>query len=112
MLLEVGDGSRGGGEKVSPFSVSWSKMAVKDSGESHGGGTTLARRWRFSSRACQRGTEALCGGMRGFNGPYHQSDIGRVYCNAQGSRCRRPNRVSGVVHIPPAMRALRAFGAV
>lgn len=69
VLFEARGGNRGGGEKASAYSVSWSNIAVKDSGESHGGGRMLARRWRFRSRASQSGTEVLCGGLSGFRGP-------------------------------------------
>lgn len=60
--------SEGGGVKgvkvVSSFS-----MDSSDGGESHGGGTILARRCRLRSKASQRGTEARYGGCRVGMGP-------------------------------------------
>jgi hypothetical protein len=70
VLFEGCEGSRGGGENVSACSVSWSRMAVRECVFSHGGGRMLARRWRFSRRASQRGMLVLCGGLRGLIGPY------------------------------------------
>ena len=63
-------GSLGGGEKDSACSVSWSRIAVNESTESHGGGRILARRWRLSRRASQSGRGARCGGLSGGEGPY------------------------------------------
>jgi hypothetical protein len=70
VLFEGCGGNRGGGEKVSACSVSWSRIAVRECVFSHGGGRMLARRWRFSSRASQRGMLVRCGGLRGLMGPY------------------------------------------
>lgn len=59
VLLDGNGGKRGGGEKTSPCSISWSNMAVKECGESHGGGRMLARRWRLSKSASQSGMAVL-----------------------------------------------------
>lgn len=70
VLFEGCEGSRGGGEKVSACSVSWSRIAARERVFSQGGGRIFARRWRLSRRASQSGTLVLWGGLRGLMGPY------------------------------------------
>lgn len=64
-------GRSGAGEKTEAVrsSVSKSRICVRAAGESHGGGEMLARRWRLSSRASQRGRGAGKGGFRACVGP-------------------------------------------
>lgn len=62
-------GSGGGAEKVFD-SVSATRIASSEDGCSQGGGTMLARRWRLSKRASQRGSGVRSGGWRGGVGPY------------------------------------------
>lgn len=64
--MNVEDGKGVLAVKASPneFDVSLSRISCKASGCSHGGGTILARRWRLSKRASQRGRAARCGGRR------------------------------------------------
>ena len=54
-------GKDGGGENEGEdFSIS--RIAIKEGGESQGGGRMLARRWRLRRRASQRGSGVRCGG--------------------------------------------------
>jgi hypothetical protein len=70
VLFDGCGGNRGGGEKVSSCSISWSRIALRECVFSHGGGRMLARRWRLSRSASHRGILVLCGGFRGFMRPY------------------------------------------
>jgi hypothetical protein len=80
-------GNRGGGENVSSWSISWSRMAVRECEFSHGGGRIFARRWRLSRSASHRGTLVRWGGLRGLMRPYiisaHRLRVG----TADGRRC-------------------------
>lgn len=60
----------GPGEKASSCSTSMSRIADKAAGCSQGGGRMLARRWRFRSRASQRGRGVGKGGFSACVGPY------------------------------------------
>ena len=55
-------GGIGGGDENDVEEVSALRMASRDNGASQGGGTMFARRWRFKSRASQRGNEERYGG--------------------------------------------------
>jgi hypothetical protein len=68
--VEDPEGNRGGGENDSECSVSKSRIAVKEFGDSHVGGEIFARLCFFSRRANQRGMSFLCGGMRAGVVPY------------------------------------------
>lgn len=61
-------GNGGGGENEGEL-FSRSRIALRDTGESHGGGRMLARRWRLRRRASQSGRSARYGGVRGAIGP-------------------------------------------
>jgi len=74
VLFEGCGGSRGGGENVSAYSISCSRMAFRECVFSHGGGSMLARRWRLRSRASHRGMSVRCGGTRGLMGPCKSSE--------------------------------------
>ncbi len=53
--MVVCGGNGGGGENEGvPFSRS--RIELRETGESHGGGRMLARRWRLSRRASQSGS--------------------------------------------------------
>jgi hypothetical protein len=70
---------RGGGAEKAFDSVSAPRIASSEDGCSQGGGTMLARRWRFSRRASQRGRAVRWGGWRGVVGPYDESLLALVY---------------------------------
>lgn len=63
---EVG---RGGGGENEGVEVSSLRIESSDEVESHGGGIMLARRWRLSKSASQRGREVRYGGTRGGSEP-------------------------------------------
>lgn len=50
--------------------ISRSRIMVKATDESHGGGTIEQRRWRFKSKASHNGKFERCGGRRAGVGPY------------------------------------------
>lgn len=59
----------GGAAENEGLDVSSASMAVSAATLSHGGGAMLARPWRFSSRASQRGRLAGWGGRSSGVGP-------------------------------------------
>lgn len=71
-LKPVAAGKAGGGEKTAAVrsSVSKSRMRLRPSTLSHGGGLMLARFCRLSKSASQSGKGVGKGGLRGCVGPY------------------------------------------
>lgn len=69
MAAKEGAGGRRGGDENLFDSVSATRIASSEEGCSQGGGTMLARRWRLSRRASQRGSGVRCGGCKGGVGP-------------------------------------------
>jgi hypothetical protein len=70
----VGGGRTGEGEKTAAVvsAVSKSRIVVREVGFSQAGGLMLARRWRLSSRASQRGRGVGKGGVKGAVGPWER----------------------------------------
>ena len=67
----MGGGRTGEGEKTAAVvsAVSKSRIVVREAGFSQAGGLMLARRWRLSRMASQRGRGVSKGGVRGGVGP-------------------------------------------
>lgn len=65
------ESGRGGGGENEGEEVSNLRIESSDAVESHGGGMMLARRWRLSKSASQRGRELRYGGLRGGIDPWH-----------------------------------------
>lgn len=71
LLVVLGGGSEGEGVNVSvKCSVSKERISVREEGCNQAGGRMLARRWRFRSRASQRGRGVGKGGLRASVGPW------------------------------------------
>lgn len=67
--MVVAAGNEGPGEKESGFRSSVSRICERVVGVSQRGGRMLARFWRLSRRASQRGRGVGKGGVRGCVGP-------------------------------------------